>query len=111
MGYIGASIVQIYPEYNLKIVTGMPKYEALDSVSRYESAKKCHQCMIEVFGHPQKEEALSVDDIQQQKFLGRGIYEIVVVIHTDYPIQRLDTWFFAKNPILMLMATDKTIYT
>jgi hypothetical protein len=50
-------------------------------------------------------------DIQQQKFLGRGIYEIVVVIHTDYPIQRLDTCFFAKNPILMLMATDKTIYT
>lgn len=67
LGYIGASIVQIYPEYNLKIVTGMPKYEALDSVSRYESAKKCHQCMIEVFGHPQKEEALSVDDIQQQE--------------------------------------------
>lgn len=66
LGYIGASIVQIYPEYNLKIVTGMPKYEALDSVSRYESAKKCHQYMIEAFGQPQNEEVLSYDPMQQE---------------------------------------------
>lgn len=66
-GYDGTSLVTIEPEYKVKIVMGMPNYESLDSTSRYESAKKCHQYMIEALGQPQKEEALSFDDPMQKE--------------------------------------------
>lgn len=65
-GYDGTSSVTIEPKYKLRIVIGMPNYESLDSVSRYESAKKCHQSMIETFGQPQEVETLSSDNTLPQ---------------------------------------------
>lgn len=67
MGYEGTSLVTIEPEYKAKIIMGIPDYESLDSVSRYESAAKCHKNMIELFGEPIKEEVLTFDDPMQKE--------------------------------------------
>ena len=61
-GYDGASLTMFMPEYNVKIISGLPDIEKLDSVSRYESAEKCHKEMTKLFGKPIKEEVNSYDD-------------------------------------------------
>lgn len=66
-GYDGGSLTMIMPEYNVKILTVTPDYETLDSVSRYESAEKCHKEMIKLFGKPIKEEVNSYDDPIKQE--------------------------------------------
>lgn len=66
-GYNGGSLTMFMPEYNVKILSVTPDYETLDSVSRYESADKCHKEMIKRFGKPIKEEAHSYDDPMKQE--------------------------------------------
>ena len=66
-GYDGGSLTMFMPEYNVKILTVTPDYETLDSVSRYESAEKCHKEMIKLFGKPIKEEENSYDDPVKQE--------------------------------------------
>lgn len=66
-GYDGGSLTMIMPDYNVKILTVTPDYETLDSVSRYESAEKCHKEMIKLFGKPIKEEINSYDDPVKQE--------------------------------------------
>ena len=67
MGYEGTSLVTIEPEYKAKVIVGMPDYESLDSVSRYEAAAKCHENMIKAFGEPTSEEILTFDDPMQKE--------------------------------------------
>ena len=67
MGYEGTSLVTIEPEYKVKIVMGMPDYESLDSVSRYESAAVCHKKMIELLGEPSKAEVMTFDEPMQKE--------------------------------------------
>ena len=66
-GYEGASLTMFMPEYNVKIIAGLPDFEKLDSVSRYESAEKCHKEMTKLFGKPLKEEVNSYDDPMKQE--------------------------------------------
>ena len=66
-GYDGGSLTMFMPEYNVKILTVTPDYETLDSVSRYESAEKCHKEMVKRFGKPIKQETNSYDDPVKQE--------------------------------------------
>ena len=66
-GLSGGSLTMIMPEYNAKMLSFAIDYEALDSISRYESAEKCHKEMIKRFGKPIKEEAHSYDDPMKQE--------------------------------------------
>ena len=66
-GFEGGSLTMIMPEYNTKVLSFAIDYEVLDSVSRYESAEKCHREMIKRFGKPIKEEAHSYDDLMKQE--------------------------------------------
>ena len=66
-GYDGGSLTMILPEYNAKVLSFGINYDALDSISRYESADRCHKAMIKLFGKPIKEEAHSYDDPMKQE--------------------------------------------
>ena len=66
-GYDGGSLTMILPEYNAKVLSFGINYDVLDSISRYESADKCHKAMIKLFGNPIKEEAHSYDDPMRQE--------------------------------------------
>ena len=66
-GYAGTSLTMILPDYNVKVLSIFPDYEILDSISRYESAEKCHKEMIKLFGNPINEETHSYDDTIRQE--------------------------------------------
>lgn len=69
-GYESNGMVIINPEAEMRIVAILPNYEALDSISRYEVAEKCHEHMITVLGEPDNEENTSLDNPMVQQIAG-----------------------------------------
>ena len=124
-GYDGTSLVTIEPKYKVKIVMGMPNYESLDSTSRYESAQKCHQYMIEAFGHPQKEEALLFDDPMRQEIAsainvksgisyswmpeGGGVIS-GSLMHTDEEDRYMVTFWAMESPFTTLNPVQRKFF-
>lgn len=93
-GYDGGSLTMFMPEYNVKILTVTPDYETLDSVSRYESAAKCHKEMIKLFGKPIKEEVNSYDDPVKQEIAQKMNMKggVTYTWETDYNAVLTSIW-------------------
>lgn len=69
-GYESNGMAIINPEAEMKIVAIMPNHEALDSISRYQIAEKCHEHVINVLGKPDNEENTSLDNPMVQQIKG-----------------------------------------
>ena len=62
-GYESDGVVFISSDANIiRRVFISPNHEALDSVSRYQVADKCHEYLLEVLGQPANEENISLDE-------------------------------------------------
>lgn len=61
-GYESDGMVIINPDEKLRTVKISPNHNILDSISRYQVADKCHECLIAALGQPHKEENISSAD-------------------------------------------------
>ena len=114
-GYDGGSLTMFMPEYNVKILSVTPDYKTLDSVSRYESADKCHKEMLKLFGEPIKEEPITLDDPQKKEIAeqtnikggtvftwaaGSGVLLTSQIMNTDKEDQYMITFTYMELPSL-----------